>query len=54
MLVWLLVVPVGLTLSPMAFAAGPPDRIAAMPLVAVLGGVGLAAVLGVRAAKSAA
>jgi hypothetical protein len=46
-LVWLLAVPVGLTLSHMPFVAGPPDRIAALPLLAVLGGVGLATVLGV-------
>jgi hypothetical protein len=51
-LVWLLAVPVGLTLAYAPFEAMPKDRISVMPILAVLGGVGLGAILGTRGAKS--
>jgi hypothetical protein len=44
-LVWLLVAPVGLTLVHMPFVTSDLARVPAMPLVAVLGGAGLASFL---------
>jgi 4-amino-4-deoxy-L-arabinose transferase-like glycosyltransferase len=45
-LVWLLVVPVAMTLAHGFFGGGPQDRLPLMPILAALGGAGLAAVLG--------
>jgi hypothetical protein len=45
-LVWLLLAPLWLTLVQAVLGSAPPDRLAVMPPLAVLGGVGLVAILG--------
>ncbi|MCX5672503.1 MAG: hypothetical protein NTU94_14390 [Planctomycetota bacterium] len=45
-LVWLLLAPLWLTLVQAVLGSAPPDRLVVMPPLAVLGGVGLLAILG--------